>query len=197
MIDATTVRRVGDTCGAFLSEHVGRDWTTTIPDMEMTVADAVGHAANCCLWYAVDLAAGGDDLEHVEVGVGTAPPAALVASLGAAARVVAGVIETASAGTIGFHPWGDADASGFAGMACDEMLIHTDDAARGLGVGFGPSADLAEAVLRRLFPEVDPVVDPWQQLRWANGRIAYGGEPRRERWRWFCRPLSEWTGAPS
>lgn len=194
MIDGTTVRRVGETCAAFLSEHVGLDWSAPISDMTMTPADAIGHAANCCLWYAVDLAAEGDDLEHVEIGVGPATPAALVASLVAGARVVAAAIETAPDGARGFHPWGDADASGFAAMACDEMLIHTDDAARGLGVTFVPPADLVEAVLQRLFPEVGPVIEPWEQLRWANGRIAWGGEPRRERWRWFCRPLSEWPG---
>jgi hypothetical protein len=194
VIDATTVRRVGATCAAFLGGHIGRDWSAPIPGMEMTPADAVAHAANCCLWYAVDLAAAGADLEHVEIGVGAAAPGALIASLVAGAGVVAATIEAAPEGTIGFHPWGDADAAGFAGMACDELLIHTDDAARGLGVEFEPPADLAEAVLRRLFPEVDPVTDPWQQLRWANGRIELDGAPRREQWRWFCRPLSEWPG---
>lgn len=190
MIDATTVREVGATCAAFLAAHAQADWSATVPDMSMTVADAVGHAANCCLWYAVDLSARGDDLEHVEIAVGAADPAALLASLSAGARIVAAVIETAPPGAIGFHPWGDADASGFAGMACDELLIHTDDAARGLGVDFEPPRELAESVLRRLFPEIELVDDPWQLLRWANGRIALGHRPRREHWRWHCRPLS-------
>lgn len=191
MIDATTVRRCGETCAGFLAGQTHADWSVTIPDMTMTVAEAVRHAANCCLWYAVDLSAHGDDLEHVDIEVGAAKPAALVASLSTGARVVAAAIETAPAGTIGFHPWGDADASGFAGMACDEMLIHTDDAARGLGVEFVPPTELVEAVLRRLFPDVDPMDDPWELLRWANGRISLAGRPRREHWRWHCRPLSE------
>ena len=43
-------------------------------------------------------------------------------------------------------------------MACDEMLIHTDDAARGLGLPRGSSQDLklAGRVLARLFPWHDP-----------------------------------------
>jgi hypothetical protein len=190
MIDATTVRQVGEVCATFLSRHALADWSVTIPGMTMTVADAVGHAANCCLWYAVDLSAGGDDLEHVEISVGCTTPAALVASLATGARVVAAAIEAAPPGTIGFHPWGDSDASGFAAMACDEMLIHTDDAARGLGVSFEPPSELAAAVVRRLFPEVDPRADAWQGLRWANGRIALDDRPRREHWRWHCRPIT-------
>jgi hypothetical protein len=48
----------------------------------------------------------------------------------------------------GFHPFGAADPSGFAAMACDELLIHTDAAARGLGLVFRPPDELARVVLR-------------------------------------------------
>jgi hypothetical protein len=89
---------------------------------------------------------------------------------------------------------GVADPSGFTAMACDEMLIHTDDAARGLDRTFSPPAELTEPVLRRLFPWVDVGPDPWAQLRWANGRIPFDGRPRLERWRWHCAPLHEWDG---
>jgi hypothetical protein len=91
---------------------------------------------------------------------------------------------------------GMADPSGFAAMACDEMLIHTDDAARGLGLAFSPRHDLAELVLRRLFPWVPVDADPWPLLRWANGRIALGGRARLEGWVWHCAPLDEWNGEP-
>ena len=79
-------------------------------------------------------------------------------------------------------------------MACDEMLIHTDDAARGLGLEFNPSRDLVERVLRRLFPGVEVEGDPWQLLQWSNGRIALGEQGKLEGWRWHCAPISEWTG---
>lgn len=96
----------------------------------------------------------------------------------------------------GFHPMGAADASGFAAMACDELLIHTDDAARGLGATFAPPDDLVEPVLRRLFPWVSPVTEPWPQLRWANGRIALGDRDRLDgsTWAWHCAPLADWDG---
>ena len=85
-------------------------------------------------------------------------------------------------------------------MACDELLVTGNDAARGLGVAFAPDGRLAADVLTRLFPwhaqEVDD--DPWQLLLWANGRMELPGRVRQSVWRWHCAPLSEWDGvAPS
>ena len=90
-----------------------------------------------------------------------------------------------------------ADPSGFAAMACDEMLIHTDDAARGLGLAFHPEPDLATAVLHRLFPWVTIITDPWEQLRWANGRADFADQQRLSGWAWHCAPLGEWDGTMS
>ena len=47
---------------------------------------------------------------------------------------------------------GMADASGFAALACDEMLVHTADIAAVLGVGFDPPRGVCARVLARLFP---------------------------------------------
>jgi hypothetical protein len=82
-------------------------------------------------------------------------------------------------------------------MACDEMLIHTDDAARGLGLAFTPGGELAGRVLARLFPWHDPgPEDQWQLLRWANGRTDLPGRPSQQGWRWHCAPLPDWDGRP-
>jgi hypothetical protein len=113
-----------------------------------------------------------------------------VAMLVGAARVVASVID-ASAPIRGFHPLGQSRASGFAAMACDELLIHTDDAGRGLGRVFAPDPALCARVLARLFPEAPRDVAPWDGLRWANGRIALPGRPRQQRWRWTCTPQED------
>jgi hypothetical protein len=77
-------------------------------------------------------------------------------------------------------------------MACDELLIHTDDAGRGLGLVFTPDAALCARVLARLVPEAPGDVAPWDGLRWANGRIALPGWPRRTEWRWTCAPHLPW-----
>jgi len=112
----------------------------------------------------------------------------------AMANALGHVVDGTPPGTRGFHPFGMADASGFAAMGCDEMLVHTDDAARGLGTTFRPDDELAERTLRRLFPWAPEGDDPWATLRWANGRQSLGGKPRLEHWWWHCAPLDEWTG---
>jgi hypothetical protein len=125
-----------------------------------------------------------------------AAPADLVATLTAYATVAARVVHAAPPEARGFHPAGQADPSGFAAMACDELLVHTHDAARGLGLTFTPDGRLAEAVLRRLFPWVPVDAEPWQLLLWANGRVAVAGRARLSGWRWHCAPLDEWNGQP-
>jgi hypothetical protein len=79
-------------------------------------------------------------------------------------------------------------------MACDELLVHTDDTARGLGVPFAPPTPLVRATLERLFPWAPAGADPWPALLWSNGRVALPGHPRQARWRWHCTPLEEWDG---
>jgi hypothetical protein len=158
------------------------------------VAKAVGHIVEGTLWYASDLAAGERKLETMELRVrpGTAN-ADLIRTIGVVATVLARVIDASPAGARGWHPMGQADASGFAAMACDELLVHTDDAARGLGVPFSPPDGLVRATLTRLFPWA-PGTDPWPALLWCNGRVELPGLPRQGRWAWHCAPLEEWDG---
>jgi uncharacterized protein (TIGR03083 family) len=181
-------------CQALLGPAAGRDWTRPIPEMDWTVADAVGHMAGGTLWYASDLAAGAERLETMELRVrpGTAN-ADLVRTVGVVATVLARVIDASPAGARGWHPMGQADPSGFAAMACDELLVHTDDAARGLDVPFTPPDGLVRATLTRLFPWA-PGTDPWPALLWCNGRVELPGLPRQGRWAWHCAPLEEWDG---
>ena len=114
-------------------------------------------------------------------------------------RTLAAGIDTAAPDMRGFHPFGSPDPAGFAAMACDELLVHGDDAIRGLGMPNTADRRLAAAVLARLFPwhALGPDDDPWELLLWANGRIEVPGRARQGRWRWHCAPLSEWDGAGS
>jgi hypothetical protein len=88
-----------------------------------------------------------------------------------------------------------ADVSGWIGMGCVEVLVHTDDIARGLGLPYRPPANLSARILARLFPWAPSDIDSWDSLRWAAGRAAL---PDREQlgtdWYWHCPPLSEWDG---
>lgn len=191
-MDAADVLAAADHCERFLLMVVEDDWSGRIPDMDWTVAQAIGHAAEAPLWYAIDLSAGGAEVNTVELSVKPdSPQADLIATLALGVRVLTGVLAASSPSSRGLHGWGMADPSGYAAMACDELLIHTDDAARGLGRVFEPESALCAQVLARLFPDAPTDVSPWDGLRWANGRIALPGLPRRQTWRWYCAPLDE------
>jgi hypothetical protein len=195
MVDGKDVLAAATVCGDLLEPAADADWSVAVPSLDFTVAEVVAHAANGPLWYAVDLWSGtGDDTAFDVVVERDAMNAALVFSLRVAARIGAVSVDAAPADLRGFHPAGAADASGFAAMACDELLIHTDDAAQGLGLRFAPDSALARRVLARLFPWHDPGVDPWQTLRWANGRIELPGQPSQQGWQWHCAPLADWDG---
>ena len=195
-VNGNHVRRTAEACVEFLSSHTDSDWRSPIPELDLSAIEIVAHAAECCLWYGIDLAAGGQDLDPVEHRVKTdGDSSQVVETLRTYAEVAASVIDAMPESARGFHPMGTADPSGFGAIACDEILIHTDDAARGLGAPFNPPTDLVEPVLRRLFPWVTEPGDPWEQLRWANGRIALEERPRLERWVLHCAPLAEWDGS--
>ncbi|ACZ86151.1 maleylpyruvate isomerase N-terminal domain-containing protein [Streptosporangium roseum] len=195
-MDANTVLQTAAECRSFLESGSDRDWEKGIPGMEWTVAQAVAHISDTLLWYATDFAAGQRELSTMDLRVRPeSSPADLAATLGTFATVVARVVQGAPAGARGWHPYGMADASGFAGMSCDELLMHTYDASLGLELPFTPSAELSEATLRRLFPWAPHGADPWRTLLWANGRADLSGHPRRREWRWHCAPLAEWDGA--
>lgn len=197
MLSGADVIATADACAEFLRSGADRPWNVPVPDLDWNVAETVAHAAEGCLWYAIDLAAEGLDLEPVEHRVDPeSAPVDLIATLRTYAKVVAHVIDATPPEARGYHPWGAADPSGFAAMSCDELLIHTDDAARGLGLEFDPDRDMCERVLRRLFPWAPEEGDPWELLRWANGRTALPDHLRLEGWGWHCAPLEEWDGLP-
>jgi hypothetical protein len=190
------VLAAAELCRRALEPALGADWTVPVPGLEFTVASVVAHAAEAPLWYSVDLWSGRANAAFEVKVLPNAGNESLLTSLLAASKALAAGVDTAPPQTRGYHPFGSPDPSGFAAMGCDELLVHGDDAARGLGVPFTPDARIAAAVLARLFPwhTVGRDDDPWDLLLWANGRIEMGGRTRQSRWRWHCAPLSEWDG---
>ena len=152
MVTGEDVLAAGEACHDFLREAADADWIVPVPGLDHTVTSILAHAANGPLWYAFDLWSGPSDAAFDLKVRSDASNAALLASLRGAARVCAASVGAAPPETRGFHPVGAADPSGFAAMACDELLVHTDDAARGLGLPFSPDRGLAGRVLGRLFP---------------------------------------------
>ena len=195
-VNGDDVRVAAEQCRRVLEPALERDWSVPVPGLEFTVASVVAHACEACLWYPADVWSGTEDGAYEVRARADAPNERLLTSLLAGARILAATIDAAPPTLRGFHPFGSPDPDGFAAMACDELLVHGDDAARGLGVPFPSNGRLAALVLARLFPwhEVAAGEEPWDVLLWANGRIELPERPRVGRWRWHSRPLSEWDG---
>lgn len=184
----------------------GGDWSARAGDLDWNCWETVEHVADDLLFYALQLALPGYrdtlPLEAVarypggEPNVTRADPAAgvagLFAVLSASAGLLAAAVRTAPAGAQGHHAFGPADAEASAAMGVLETLVHTADVAAGLGLPFRPDPALCGRVLARLFPEVDAGDDAWTALRWATGRIAMPGRPRRaDGWRWSNTSLGD------
>ncbi|MBN9110540.1 MAG: hypothetical protein J0I34_17395 [Pseudonocardia sp.] len=189
-MDADDVRQAAAASRALLEHAERRDWSVAAHGVDMTVAEVVAHVGATLLGFAADLAAGGATLDalHTRFDPG-APPGALVAGVVAGSEVLGAVVAASPPEARGHHAFGSADASGFAAMGVLELLVHTDDAARGLGIGFEPDAHLAHRVLHRLFPATPRGSRSWPTLRWATGRCALDADhPRLQEWRWHSAP---------
>jgi len=194
-MDGTSIRQATRSTTRFLAGTVELGWDRPIPEMTWSVREVVAHIGETLLWYATDLAGGPDELSTMDLRVRpTEEPAQLIATLEVFGSVLAHVVDGVTPGQRGFHPDGLADATGFAAMACDELLVHTRDAALGLGLDYEPSEVLSRAVVRRLFPWAPGDVDPWEALLWANGRIELPGHPRLVGWHRHAAPLTEGPG---
>ena len=112
VLDGSSVLGAASVCTSALAPHTTADWTAAVPDLEMTVAEVVAHAAEACLWYAIDLAAGGADLTTVEHRVKPEEePELLLATMTAYAKVGAATIDATPSGSRGFHPFGQGGCS--------------------------------------------------------------------------------------
>ncbi len=191
------IARSADAVSAFLQGTDPELWSNEIPELGWTVSEAVAHAAEGCLWYAIDLAAGGLDLQTVAHSVRSDRPSSeLIATVRTYASILIDVVEAVPANQRGFHPQGLADPSGFAAMGCDELLVHTWDAARGLGMDFfppphggrgRPTSPLSLDGERSRSAVAEAPCGPMVE---SNSRINLGSS----NWKWHCLPLSEWDG---
>ncbi len=179
-----------------LSSAVDLDWSVRAGGLDWTCRQTLEHIPNTQISYASQLAtAATDRIPRAQGGQDQLTIAELILSVEVNASILEHVIRAAPQGVRAYHAAGMADASGFAAMGCDEILIHTADIATGFGIDFEPPADLCGRVLARLFPWAPADVGDWDGLRWANGRLALpeiGAQD--ENWRWHCAPLSEWDG---
>jgi hypothetical protein len=191
--DLATAARL---CRLALEPALERDWGVRAGDLEWDCRRTLDHIADTLFFYAALLATRTTArMPPPRNGDPAASPAQLLTTVEAAAAILADVVRAAPPQTRAFHPAGMADVTGWLGMACEEVLLHTDDIAQGLGLAFRPPDELCIRIAARIFPWAPADADPWDALRWAAGRAAL---PGRERlgpdWWWHCAPLSEWDG---
>lgn len=171
-----------------------------LPDSTWTVRRTVDHIADALVLYGRYVATRATvRLEPLRDGRPEASFAALCDDVSDAASLLARLVDGMGAGEVAYHPAGAADASGWAAMACNEIIVHGHDVGQVAGIDLPIAADLVEVVLARLFPWAPPASagTPMERLLWCNGRVALPGHPRQdELWYWWCRPLSEWDGVP-
>ena len=97
-----------------------------------------------------------------------------------------------------FHPSGNADRTGWIGMACTELLVHGADIATLAGLPINPPNDLADSVVDRVLPWTPREGTGWDRLLWATGRAALGARLLHGAdWWWQSAPLEEWDGTPN
>jgi Mycothiol maleylpyruvate isomerase N-terminal domain len=195
------LRQLADLCAQTLASLPEDGWESPVPGLEWSAYETLFHLMRVPLNYASHLATRA--VSPIPFRIGSlversdgSPAGALttIAAMRTFCFVLADVVEAAPPGTRAFHQAGRADRSGFIAMACDELLIHTDDILRSTESYFQPPEDPVARVLARLFPWAPTDVDPWKALRWANGREEL--RPPHGRlgpdWTWHCAPLEEW-----
>ncbi|MGV9766371.1 hypothetical protein [Micromonospora tulbaghiae] len=178
------VRSAAAAMTAVLRPAAGRDWTVRAGGLDWTCWTTAAHIAHDLIAYAGQVAGRPTD-GYLPFDLRVRPeasPAEVLAVAVAAAGMLAAVVDAAEPADQGWH-WGPCDADGFAAMGVAEILLHTHDVARGLGLAWSPPAELCAGVVGRLFPDA-PAGDPAPVLLWLTGRAPLGGRPRRTTWTW-------------
>lgn len=171
------------------------DWDRPASDLEWSCRTTLVHILSALLYYAINLATRSTEPRPSGQADPSLPVPELLDALEGRAALLAEMCAAAPPGARGAHDWGMADASGFAALACDELLVHTGDIAASLGMGFDPPREVCARVLARLFPWAPQGVDSWEALRWANGRGPMGKRRRLSPdWVAHPAPLEEWDG---
>jgi hypothetical protein len=180
VIDAVTETR------AALEPHVADDWTVAAGDLTWSCWKTGVHFARCLLWYAVQITGRDTEGTHLsfEIVLGDdAGPPELLRSIVVFGDILARTVAAAGPDDRAHHVYGVSDPEGFAAMGVLEVLVHTYDITRGLGVDWRPPDRLAAPLIARLFRH-PPDGDPSAVLLWCTGRAALGDRPRQDRWRW-------------
>lgn len=167
-----------------LDPLTGRDWRVPAGSLSWTCWTTAAHVAHDLTAYAGQVAGRAPD-GYLSFDLRVAPDASPRQVLGvvtACAALLGAAVREAGPQTRAWH-FGPCDPAGFAAMGVAEVVLHTYDITPGLEVAWLPPADLAAAVLTRLFPDAPPG-DPARVLLWCTARGDLPGHPRRTSWTW-------------
>jgi len=196
------VRRVAELSVRALTPSLERDWSVPAGPLEWSCQRTLFHMGGAVFSYLTHLGGLWQQPTSFRYGTiqeraggGDASPQTLLDVMRTLADVLAIVAGAAPPNIRAYHGAGMADRSGFLAMGCDELLLHTDDILRGFGQSFHAPDEITSRVLARLFPWAPTDSDPWETLRWGNGRQSLGDrESPGPTWLWHCAPLEEWDG---
>ncbi|WP_326819956.1 maleylpyruvate isomerase N-terminal domain-containing protein [Streptosporangium sp. NBC_01756] len=175
-----------DDCLAVLLEGAGQDWSRPAGDLDWTCRQTLDHLALGLIGYAGLLIARPAD-RYITLFASLDPQAPIptcLEGLRIATSLLVSTVRDTNAEAWAWHPWGRSDAAGFAAMGIVELVVHTYDVTRTLGLSWAPPDRLAAAVLARLFPGAPSGHDPSDTLLWCTGRGPLPGLSRRTDWRW-------------
>ncbi|ASO20468.1 hypothetical protein FHR81_004579 [Actinoalloteichus hoggarensis] len=175
-----------DDCLHALQEGAAGDWSRQAHGLDWSCRETLDHLALGLIGYAGLLLARPQD-RYITLFASLDPEASITACL-EGLRIAASFLGTAVRDTAvdvrAWHPWGHSDVTGFAAMGITELIVHTYDVTRALGVSWAPADDVSAAVLARLFPDAPVGHRPFDTLLWCTGRAALPGLPRTAEWRW-------------
>jgi hypothetical protein len=172
-----------------LGAGLDRDWSGRAGDTTWRCCDLLDHIVLGVAGYAGLLIARPTD-RYIALRTGNEPGSSVperLESITIAATLLAHTVRASAPQVRAYHPWGISDAPGFAAMGAVEILVHTHDLVRSLGIDWTPPDELAAPALHRLFPGAPDGHAPGAALLWSTGRIALPGHPQlpRESWQWF------------
>lgn len=177
----------------------GHRWDAADTMVEWTPRRTLDHLVDAMLLYSAYVATRARSrVSPPRNGDPASTPAALMDAFESGIVILSRLFDGFDDDERAFHPSGLADRSGWIGMACTEILVHTEDATGAVDTPADrfPIA-LAGAVVDRVLPWVPRDGNGRERLLWATGRASLGGRPPEPAdWWWQSAPLTEWDGEP-
>ncbi|BCJ38517.1 hypothetical protein Athai_60200 [Actinocatenispora thailandica] len=173
-------------------------WERPAADLDWSCRETAAHILDDLGGYAMQLSGErghGDSYTPLVEGVQPRPDGppftfwpeedggtqAICQCLDAVGGLLVAVVATAPPDRIGWHPYGNPDATALAAMGITETALHAYDILRAHGIDHRPDEAIVGRVLDRIFPKAARTGDAWHDLLTATGRTA---DTRGVSWRW-------------